>query len=143
MSDKKEIILCLDVGTKRIGVAKSDALGVAAHALPMIARKSDEQAVRSVLELVKEEQVDRIVVGLPRSLDDSLGPAAEMAQSFAALLKKEVSIPMEFWDERFSSVEAERFLIEKADMSRRKRKSFIDSLAAQIVLQSYMEAKRR
>src|SRR3990172_2617088 len=131
-----EIILCLDVGTKRIGVAKSDALGVAAHVLPKITRKSDEQAVKAISSLVKEEQAGRIVVGLPINLNDTLGPAAERVQSFADRLKKEVSVPVEFWDERFSTAEAERFLLE-ADLSRRKRKAKIDSLSAQIILQSY------
>lgn len=143
MSEKKEIILCLDVGTKRIGVAKSDALGIAAHLLPVILRKTDEQAAREIADLVKAENVDRIVVGLPRNMDDTLGPAVEMVQSFTDQLKKQISVPVEYWDERLSTREAERFLIEEADMSRGKRKSKIDSMAAQIILASYMQAKRR
>ena len=141
MAELKEIVLCLDVGTKRIGVAKSDALGVAAHALAMIERKSDAYAVKSVIDLIQEEGVARVVIGLPINMNDTLGPAAEMAKFFSDLLKKELSIPIEFWDERLSSKEAERFLIE-ADMSRKKRKTKIDSLSAQIILQSYMDAKK-
>lgn len=141
MAELKEIVLCLDVGTKRIGVAKSDALGVAAHALAMIERKSDAYAVKSVIDLIQEEGVARVVIGLPINMNDTLGPAAEMVKFFSDLLKKELSIPIEFWDERLSSKEAERFLIE-ADMSRKKRKTKIDSLSAQIILQSYMDAKK-
>ncbi len=136
-----EIVLCLDVGTKRIGVAKSDALGIAAHAFPMIERKSDDYAVKAVLDMIREEGVQRIVVGLPINMNDTMGPAAEMAKTFAALIQKEVTIPVEFWDERLSTAEAERFLID-VDMSRAKRKTKIDSLAAQIILKSYMDAKK-
>ncbi|MBI4970955.1 MAG: Holliday junction resolvase RuvX [Candidatus Omnitrophica bacterium] len=137
-----EIILCLDVGTKRIGVAKSDALGVAAHAFPMIERKNDAQAVEAVLKLIQEEQVERIVVGLPINMNDTLGPASVMAKSFAGLIQQKTSVPVEFWDERLSTAEAERFLI-GLDMSRAKRKTKIDSLAAQIILKSYMDARRK
>lgn len=143
MAEKKEIILCLDIGTKRIGVAKSDVLGMMAHALPMIARKSDEHAVQEIMNLVENEHVERIVIGLPRNMDGTLGPAAEMVQAFGSKVKEAISIPVEFWDERLSSVQAERFLIEKIDMSRAKRKEKIDSLAAQMVLESYMSAKGR
>lgn len=143
MSEKKEIILCLDVGTKRIGVAKSDALGIAAHILPVILRKSDEEAVNAIVALVKGEEVGRVVIGLPINMDDTQGPAVDMVKFFARELKKQLSIPMEFWDERLSTQEAERFLIEKADMSRSKRKTKIDSLSAQIILASYMQSKGR
>jgi len=143
MSEKKEIILCLDVGTKRIGVAKSDALGIAAHILPVILRKSDEEAVNAIVALVKGEEVGRVVIGLPINMDDTQGPAVDMVKFFARELKKQLSIPMEFWDERLSTQESERFLIEKADMSRSKRKTKIDSLSAQIILASYMQSKGR
>ncbi len=141
MSDLKPVILCLDVGTKRIGIAKSDALGIAAHALPMIERKSDEQAVSEIAALIEREKVEKLVIGLPVRMNDSEGPAVTMVREFAGALKKKIRVPVDFWDERLSTAEAERFLIDEADMSRKKRKTKIDSLAAQIILQSYMRNK--
>ncbi|MBI4398369.1 MAG: Holliday junction resolvase RuvX [Candidatus Omnitrophica bacterium] len=139
MSHCKPIILCLDIGTKRIGAAKSDALGVAAHALPKIDRTSDAHALSEVERMVREERVDKILMGLPLRTDGKEGgQAVEMVKNFAGQLQKKIRMPIEFWDERFSTAEAERFLIEEVDMPRKKRKSKIDSLAAQIILQSYM-----
>lgn len=141
MAEIKEILLCLDVGTKRIGVAKSDLLGVAAHSLTFVSRKNDDQAIGEIEKLVLEEQVAKIVIGLPLDLSGKMNIAAESVRTFADKLRNKITIPIEFWDERFSTAQAERFLIEEADLSRRKRKVKIDSLAALMILKSYMEAK--
>lgn len=135
------MILCLDVGTRRIGVAKSDALGIAAHSMPAIFRENDAKTFEALAKIIQEENIGCVLVGLPRNMNGSLGPSAEMVQVFVETLKKHISLPVEFWDERLSTVQAENVMLE-GDLSRKKRKSRIDSLAAQIVLQNYLDAKR-
>jgi putative Holliday junction resolvase len=131
-------ILGLDIGEKRIGVALSDPLGIMAGALTVIERTTDEAAVKQVIYLARENEVERIVVGMPRSLDGSMGKQAQAVQSFVDLLKEYTQLPVVVWDERLSTVAAERTMLE-VGMKRDKRKKRRDSLAAAFILQGYLD----
>ena len=128
----------LDIGDKRTGVALSDPLGIIASALTVIERTSDEAAVKKIIDLARENEVERIVVGMPRSMDGSLGRQAQAVQSFIDLLKEGTRIPIVSWDERLSTVAAERAMLE-VGMKRDKRKKRRDSLAAAFILQGYLD----
>jgi putative Holliday junction resolvase len=134
-------VLGLDVGDKRIGVALSDSLGLIASALTVVERKTDEAAMKQIIDLVRENDVGRIVVGLPLSLDGSLGNQAQAVQAFVELLEKRTETPIVTWDERLSTVAAERMLVE-VGMKRDKRKKHRDSLAAAFVLQGYLDHEK-
>lgn len=131
--------LGIDFGDKRIGVALSDPLGIIASALTVIERKSDEAALKRIVALAQEHEVECIVVGLPRSLDGSLGPQAQRVQSFIESLMLCIDIPVVTWDERFSTYDAERVLVE-AGVKRDKRKRHRDSVAAAFILQGYLDS---
>ena len=133
-------ILGLDVGEKRIGVALSDPLGIIASALIVIEGKTETDAIQRVVALAREHEAERIVVGLPRSLDGSLGPQARKVQTFADSLAGRIDIPVVTWDERLSTVEAERTLVQ-AGMKRDKRKKRLDSVAAALILQGYLDSR--
>ena len=105
-------VLCLDVGDRRIGVAVGDTGIALARTLTVIHRKGGRPDLDAVAQLAREHNVERIVVGLPRSLDGTLGPQARKVQAFVAALKRHVDAPIEMWDERFSTVEAERLMAE-------------------------------
>ncbi|MBO8169112.1 MAG: Holliday junction resolvase RuvX [Thermoanaerobacteraceae bacterium] len=134
-------IMGLDVGDKTIGVAVSDSLGLTAQGVTTVKLVDDGRHWRQLEELCREYTVDRIVVGLPKNMDGSLGPRAEKVHRFAEQLAQKMGLPVETWDERLSTVAAERVLLE-ADMSRRKRKGVIDKMAAVIILQGYLDAHR-
>jgi putative Holliday junction resolvase len=134
-------VLGLDVGDKRIGVALSDSLGLIASALTVIERKADESAIKQIIDLVRENDVERIVVGLPLSLDGSLGNQAQAVQAFVDSLRKHTETPIVTWDERLSTVAAERMLVE-VGMKRDKRKKHRDSLAAAFILQGYLDSEK-
>ena len=134
-------VLGLDVGEKRIGVALSDPLGIMASALTVIEGKSEASAIEQIIALAREHDAERIVVGLPRSLDGRLGPQASKVQAFADSLAGRTGIPVVTWDERFSTVEAERALVE-AGMKRDKRKKRLDSVAAALILQGYLDSEK-
>ena len=133
-------ILALDVGEKNIGLAISDELGWTAQGLPSLKREYKNKDIQGIAMLVKEKQVTEIVVGMPVSLDGSLGKKAKEVAEFMENLKNELAIPVKAWDERFSSVQAEKVMLE-ADLSRKKRRKKIDQLAAQLILQNYLDAK--
>ncbi|MBE0479602.1 MAG: Holliday junction resolvase RuvX [Dehalococcoidia bacterium] len=132
----------LDVGERRIGVALSDPEGRIAFSLTTVQRKSDEDAFAEITRLARENEVETMVVGLPRSLDGSLGRQAEAVLVFAETLKERVGVPVVTWDERMSTLAAERMLIE-AGAKRGKRKLVRDSLAATYILQGYLDWSRR
>ena len=134
-------IMGLDIGEKRIGVALSDSLRIIAGALTVVERVTDDAALKQIIDLARENEVERIVVGMPRSLDGSLGKQAQAVQSFVDLLKKRTDIPVVTWDERLSTVAAERAMLE-VGMKRDKRKKRRDSLAAAIILQGYLDRER-
>ncbi len=134
-------VMGLDIGEKRIGVALSDPLGIMAGALAVIERTTDEAAMEQIIDLARENEVERVVVGMPRSLDGSLGKQAQAVQSFVDLLKKSIGIPVVTWDERLSTVAADRTMLEMG-MKRDKKKKHRDSLAAAFILQGYLDREK-
>jgi putative Holliday junction resolvase len=134
-------VLGLDIGERRIGVALSDSLRIIAGALTVVERVTDDAALKQIIDLARENEVERIVVGMPRSLDGSLGRQAQAVQSFVDLLKERTDIPVVTWDERLSTVAAERTMLE-VGMKRDKRKKRRDSLAAAIILQGYLDREK-
>lgn len=131
-------VLGLDVGDKRIGVAMSDSLGIIANALTVIVRKSEDAALEEITALARQHEVGRIVVGLPRSMDGSLGPQALSVQRFVETLEGHTELPVVTWDERLSTVAAQRALAE-AGVKRKKMKKHVDAVAAAFVLQGYLD----
>jgi len=133
----------LDVGSKTIGVAVSDELGMAAHAVTTIARAGTAPDAAAVVALVAEREVTEVVVGWPLELDGREGPRARRVAVFEEALRQGLpgSVAMHRWDERFSTVAVERILIE-ADVSRRRRKQVVDQQAAAYILQGWLDARR-
>lgn len=128
----------LDIGAKTIGVALSDELGWTAQALEVIQRKSLSQEIKRIKEILNEYQVDEIVVGLPKNMNGKEGEQAKKVREFTEKLQAGVNLPIMTWDERLTTVAAERTLLE-GDLSRAKRKKIIDKVAAQIILQGYLD----
>jgi putative Holliday junction resolvase len=133
--------LGLDVGTKTIGVAASDGLGLTAQAVTTVRRTSLKADLAALAELVREYEVERFVVGLPLNMDGTEGPRAEATRRFVEALTQALGLPVEFWDERLSTVAATRTLLE-ADLSRAKRRQVIDQMAAQFILQGWLDARQ-
>ncbi|AXI40185.1 MAG: Holliday junction resolvase RuvX [Bacillaceae bacterium] len=136
-------IIGLDLGSKTLGVAVSDELGWTAQGVETISINEDEGefGIQRLSELIKKYEVEKIVVGYPKNMNGTVGPRGEASERFAALLKEQFQLPVILWDERLSTMEAERFLIE-ADVSRRKRRQVIDKMAAVIILQSYLDSQQ-
>ncbi len=134
-------VLGLDVGDVRIGVALSDDTATIAGGLPTLTRVGPRKDVRAVAALVREHEVEEVVVGLPRRLDGSLGPQAEKVQAFAAELRQTLRVPVQEWDERFTSVAATRTLIE-GGVRRRDRKHSVDKVAAVLILQGFLDRRK-
>ena len=137
-------ILGLDYGTKTTGVAVSDPMGWTAQGLEIIRRQEDEQikaTLNRIAQLCETYKVEKIVLGLPKNMNNTLGERGEKTLLFKEKLEARLKLPVETWDERLSTVAAESVLLE-ADMSRKKRKNVIDKLAATIILQNYLDAKR-
>jgi putative Holliday junction resolvase len=132
-------VLGLDVGSRTIGVAVSDELGMAAHGVTTLQRRGTHKDVAQVLELVRRYQADRIVVGMPYELDGSEGQRARRVRVFYDALAG-AGLTVEEWDERYSTVEAEATLLE-ANVSRARRKEVIDQMAAQVILQGWLAAR--
>ncbi|GAK48033.1 Holliday junction resolvase [Secundilactobacillus oryzae JCM 18671] len=131
----------LDVGSRTVGVAVSDALGWTAQGIEIIRINEDESqfGLDRVAELVTQYEVGGFVLGLPKNMNNSQGPRAEAARYYGELLTEKFGLPIDFEDERLTTVEAERMLVEQADTSRRKRKQVIDKLAAGLILQNYLD----
>ena len=136
------LILGLDVGTKTVGVAISDEMGWTAQGLETI--KINEERGQfgfdRISELVKQYDVDKIVVGLPKNMNGTIGPRGEACQQFAENLRELLQLDVVMWDERLSTMAAERLLI-SADVSRKKRKQVIDKMAAVVILQGFLDRK--
>lgn len=130
-------ILALDPGTKRVGVAISDALGITAQPLEVIAA---DRALERISELIDEYDVEQVVVGLPISLDGSEGSSAAAARSLGEKVRRSVPIPVAYVDERFTTRTAEASLIE-ANVRRRRRKDVVDKVAAAVILREYLAAR--
>lgn len=134
------IALALDVGTKRIGMAFSDPKGLIAFGLPTLERKDFATDLAAIEDIVSKRKVEVVVLGWPLHMSGEIGTKAQEILAFRDDLKTKLNIPIELMDERWSTVEAERTLLE-GDLSRKKRKSKIDQVAAQIILQKYLESR--
>jgi len=134
----------LDVGSRTVGVAISDALGWTAQGIETIKINEDDSnfGLDRIDELVKEHQVTEFVVGFPKNMNNSVGPRAEASERFAELLTEKYNMPVTLWDERLTTMAAERMLID-ADVSRKKRKQVIDKMAAVMILQGFLDRKNR
>jgi len=135
-------ILGIDYGHKRLGLALSDEGETLASPLSVYQRRGEKQDLTYLTRLVEEKKVGRIVAGLPRNMDGSLGEMANEVLAFVETLKKKTDLPIDTFDERLTTAEAERVLIQ-ANLSRKRRKTLKDSLAAVLILQGYLESKRR
>jgi putative Holliday junction resolvase len=131
-------ILAIDHGTKRMGLAISDALQMIAMPLGYLSAEPFADFLSNLKELIRTKEVEMILVGLPRNMDGSYGPAALKVREFVAVLGEITAIPIRTWDERLTSVQANRFLIE-SQTRRRQRREKVDTTAATLLLQNYLE----
>lgn len=134
-------VLGIDYGRKRLGLALSDEEGILASPFPVYQRRGLDQDLTFLARLAGEKEVERIVLGLPLNMDGSLGKMANETLAFAKALQKASALPVDTFDERLTSAEAERVLVQ-ADLSRVRRKTLQDSLAAVLILQGYLERLR-
>lgn len=135
-------IMGLDYGTKTVGVAISDALLLTAQGIETIERKEENKLRRTcarIEELIHEYDVDRIVLGLPKHMNNDIGERAEKSIEFGEMLKKRTGLEVIMWDERMTTVSAERVLIE-SDVRRENRKKYVDKIAAVFILQGYLDS---
>ncbi|MBT2694147.1 Holliday junction resolvase RuvX [Bacillus sp. ISL-55] len=132
----------LDVGSKTVGIALSDELGWTAQGLETLKINEDENVFGfdELGKIIKEYEVDKVVVGLPKNMNGSIGPRGEASQFYARELEERFGVSVILWDERLTTVAAERVLLE-ADMSRKKRKKVIDKMAAMMILQGYLNSQ--
>ena len=130
-------ILGIDMGSKRIGVAVSDELGITAHAVTTIERKSIKEDLSAVCALIKEYGVQEVVIGYPKHLDGRPSEEASSYVAFGERLHEMTGIPVTYWDERLTTIVAERTLLE-GDVKRRRRKQVIDKVAACLILENYL-----
>lgn len=135
-------VMGLDYGSKTVGVAISDPLGITAQGIETIERK-EENKLRKTLakieELVKEYEVEKIVLGFPKNMNNTIGERAEKTLELKAMLERRIGIPVIMWDERLTTVEAERTLIE-SNVRRENRKKYVDKIAAVFILQGYLDS---
>lgn len=129
--------LALDLGDRRIGVARSDALGIIARPLEMFERRSRAQDFRYIQDLIADNSVEALIVGLPLNLDGTEGPQADWVRDYISALEQEISIPIHFWDERLTTEEAKDIL---RAQGKTPSKEWIDAVAAAVILQSYLDA---
>ncbi|SDD00933.1 putative holliday junction resolvase [Paenibacillus sp. UNCCL117] len=132
-------LMGLDYGDKTIGVAVSDALGWTAQGLEVIRRTTEERDLGRLQDIIREYEVSEVVVGLPKNMNNTIGPRGELCIEFSRSLHERLQLPVHLWDERLTTVSAQRTLLE-ADVSRRKRKLVVDKMAAALILQNYMDA---
>ena len=131
----------IDLGDVRTGLAFSDGLGVIAGRALTLTAKSREELISKLLSEINAEGASLIVVGLPLNMDGTEGPRAEKARAFAELLKKETALPVVLWDERSTSVTANRILSD-AGKKKKKQRALVDAVAASVILQSYLDANK-
>lgn len=134
-------LMGLDVGDKRIGIAVSDEGALIAQPKETLERRGNKKDIPYLLDLARRESVAGIIVGLPYSLDGSEGPQADKVRRFIAAVELETELPVETWDERFTTVAAEEFL-RAAEISSRRSRQRVDRVAAALILQGYLDAKR-
>ncbi|HWF18409.1 MAG TPA: Holliday junction resolvase RuvX [Verrucomicrobiae bacterium] len=132
--------LAIDHGTVRIGLALSDELGIIAQPLEFVLAEPLDKFLARLKEIIQQKEVGLLLVGMPRNMDGSYGPAAAKVKEFVEMLKAAVAVPVKMWDERLTSAQANRLLIE-ADVRRDQRKQKVDKMAAAILLQSYLDSQ--
>jgi len=132
----------MDFGTKRIGIAISDELMLTAQGIDSLERKVLKSDLEEILRIVRENNVAEIIVGLPLNMNGTYSAKTKETIEFIEELSKVIKVPVKTWDERLTSMQAERFLI-SAGVSRAQRKKVTDKLAAQIILQSYLDSKKK
>ncbi|APZ49020.1 Holliday junction resolvase RuvX [Jeotgalibaca sp. PTS2502] len=135
-------IMGLDVGSKTVGVAVSDLMGWTAQGIETIQINEEEEkfGMDRLKELIAEYEVEKVVIGLPKNMDNSIGFRAEASIAYGDLVKAETGLEVDYVDERLTTVQAEKMLINEGNVSRKKRKKVIDKLAAVILLQNYLDA---
>ncbi len=131
-------VLGLDIGDKTIGVAVSDPLGLTAQGIKTIRRKNIKEDLKELESIIEKYNVEKIVAGLPKNMNNTIGPQGEKVLQFIEIIKSEINIEVLLQDERLTTVSAQRLLI-NGDVSRKKRKSVIDKVAATYILQTYLE----
>ena len=135
-------VLAVDLGTRRLGLALSDPSGTLAAPLLTIVHRDRQTDLSQIVRVAEAHQVERIVVGCPRNMDGTSGSAALRAEAFAAALRRMVRMPVEMWDERLTTVSAERMLV-ASNVPRSRRRGMRDRVAAAFILQAYLDAQRR
>jgi putative holliday junction resolvase len=130
----------LDVGERTIGVAVSDALGWTAQGVEVIRRTTPDRDFARIRELVQANEISVFVIGLPKNMNGTIGPQGEKVMAFAELVKESFGLPVVLWDERLTTVAAQKLLI-SADVRRAKRRQVVDKLAAAFILQGYLDSK--
>ena len=131
-------ILSLDIGDARIGVAISDPLGYTAQGIKTINRVSYRKDIEDIKNICDQYTVEKIVVGLPKNMNGTIGPSGEIIMSFGKLIEEELKVEIKFWDERLTTVAAHKAMLE-ADLSRSKRKKIVDKVASTYILQGYLD----
>lgn len=131
--------LGIDLGTKTLGLATSDAFGIIATPLTTIARKDFKTDIAALQRVITQYEITDFVVGLPLNMDGSEGPRAQSTRAFGKNIQNRFNIPVHYWDERLSTMAVERIMLE-ADMSRAKRSKNIDKLAASYILQGFLDS---
>ena len=136
-------ILGLDVGSKTVGVAVSDPFGWTAQGLEIIRinEAKEKFGLDRLGEIINEYEVARVVIGLPKNMDGTIGERAEASIAYGELVIEQFNLPVEYEDERLTTAQANRMMIEEGDLSRRKRKKVIDKIAAMMILQNYLDRK--
>lgn len=137
-------VMGLDYGSKTVGVAISDPLGITAQGIETIRRKAENklrQTLARIEELVKEYEVDKLVLGFPKHMNNTIGDRAEKSLELKAMLERRTGLPVIMWDERLTTLEAERTLIE-SKVRREDRKKYVDKIAAVFILQGYLDSIR-
>ncbi|NUM81599.1 Holliday junction resolvase RuvX [bacterium] len=135
-------ILAIDYGETRVGLALSDPMRIIAAGLTTLIVKNDRDAIRQLLSIIHEQEVSQIIMGLPYDTQGGLSAKAVKIKTFAENLKKETGIPVDFCDERFTSITAKKMLLESEQKKKRRSKEKIDTLAAVVILRHYMDSKQ-
>ncbi len=139
----KTALMGIDFGSKRIGIAVSDLTRTIANAYTIIEHKNKKADVEKIKKIIEEKEIGGIVFGLPLQMNGQEGETAKNMRAFADFVFEQTKLPYTFWDERLSSVVMENFLIREADMTRAKRKKFLDASAAAYILQGFLDALKK
>lgn len=135
------IIMAIDLGKSRTGLAICDKNEILASPIGTIQEKDDEKLIIKIIENLTSYKAEMAVIGLPKNMDGSIGESAERAQKFADILSKKISIPINLWDERRTTISAHNYL-NKTNVRGKKRKNIIDTLSASIILENYLEFRK-